>query len=1064
MFWTEEKLGSRLRELAGYRYREQIELEEWQVTEDPEGANGAYPPALDGGRKLRTGEYWTGYDAYLWLHRKVTVPAEWQGKRVVGLFDFGRTGGGNNSGFESLLYLDGKPYQGVDSNHQEVFLEDGAAGSELDFTFRLWSGLNGDGQIIPQEHKIKRAELAYLDESADNLYYTGRAVLGTIKQLPDSRTEKHELLTALNKAFNRLDWSKPGSAAFYASVREAEALLLEALSQMEREHPVTVTAIGHTHIDVAWLWRLTHTREKAARSFSTVLRLMKEFPEYIFLQTQPQLYAYIKQDYPEIYQEIKQRVEEGRWEAGGAMWLEADCNLTSGESLVRQILYGTKFFREEFGVDCKYLWLPDVFGYSWALPQILRKSGIDTFMTTKISWSQYNRMPHDTFRWRGIDGSEVLTHFITTPEGPESGAWYYTYNGLIEPFSVQGIWEQYRDKNLNRELLLSYGYGDGGGGVNREMLEMRRRLDTMPGLPQVKTGRATEYFERLHETIDATEEYVHTWDGELYLEYHRGTYTSQAYNKKMNRKLELLYREAEWLQMLWAAESGQFGQYPADSLLTGWQTILRNQFHDIIPGSSIHEVYQDCRVEYAEAEQLGLAARTAAAEGLVSLEDSTGQIAPEAANPAEAPQGTAYTLFNSAFFTAPRLAVVAHDAEKAVWTDAKGNRLAAQRSGGQWLVQTAAVPAMGSTVIFAADPGSTGAGEPVQTVPFRWQDSTLTTPYYILEWNTDGQLSRVFDRSAAREVLAPGECGNVLQVFEDKPKMFDAWDIDLFYQEKMQVIRDLRSVKLLECGPLQAVLEFVWGYMDSTIIQKVKVYAGSARIDFETYVDWHEQHQLLKAAFPVAVRATEATYDIQFGNVKRPTHWNTSWDYARFESVGHQWADLSERGYGVSLLNDCKYGYDIKDYTMRLSLIKSATSPDRLADQGEHHFTYALLPHEGDWVAAGTVQEAWALNQPLLAVEGAYAAGSGKSLITCDAPNIAIDAVKLAEDGSGCIIRLHEYTGTRSTATVSSDYSTASWQLCDLMERPLDAEPVDGPAIRLEFKPYEIHTVHLTFA
>ncbi|WP_339219086.1 alpha-mannosidase [Paenibacillus sp. FSL H8-0332] len=1094
MFWTEEKLGARLRELESYRYREGITLEDWQVTEDLEGANGAYPPTLDGGRKLRTGEHWTGYDAYLWLHRKVTVPAEWQGKRVVGLFDFGRTGGGNNSGFESLLYLDGKPYQGVDSNHQEVFLEDGAAGRELELTFRLWSGLNGDGQLIPQEHKIKRSELAYLDESTDNLFYTGRAALGTIKQLQDSQIQKHELLTALNKAFNLLDWSRPGSAAFYASVQEAESSLLADLSRLEQEHPVTVTAIGHTHIDVAWLWRLTHTREKAARSFSTVLRLMKQFPEYIFLQTQPQLYAYIKQDYPEIYQEIKERVEEGRWEAGGAMWLEADCNLTSGESLVRQILYGTKFFREEFGVECKYLWLPDVFGYSWALPQILRKSGIDTFMTTKISWSQYNRMPHDTFNWRGIDGSEVLTHFITTPEGPDSGAWYYTYNGLIEPFSVQGIWEQYRDKNLNRELLLSYGYGDGGGGVNREMLEMRRRLDTMPGLPQVKTGRAAEYFERLHETIDATEEYVHTWDGELYLEYHRGTYTSQAYNKKMNRKLELLYRESEWLQMLWAAESGGFGQYPADALLEGWQIILRNQFHDIIPGSSIHEVYQDSRVEYAEAEQLGLAAREAAAAGLVGLTSAgspaahvglptasaegspaaSAVLSPASAEgspavqagltPAETPVQTEYTLFNSAFFTAPRLAAVPHGAENAVWTDAEGNRLTAQRSGGQWLVETSAVPAMGSAVIVAAESGGSEAAQPEPTVPFHWQDSTLTTPYYILEWNASGQLSRIFDRSAEREVLAPGECGNVLQVFEDKPKMFDAWDIDLFYQEKMRIISELRSVKLTEYGPLQAVLEFVWNYMDSTIVQKVKVYAGSARIDFETYVDWHEQHQLLKAAFPVAVRATEATYDIQFGNVKRPTHWNTSWDYARFESVGHQWADLSERGYGVSLLNDCKYGYDIKDHTMRLSLIKSATSPDRLADQGEHNFTYALLPHEGDWVAAGTVQEAWALNQPLLAVEGAYTAGAGKSLITCDAPNIAIDAVKLAEDGSGCIVRLHEFTGTRCTANVSSDYAVSSWQLRDLMERPLDTETMDGPAIRLDFKPYEIHTVHVAFA
>lgn len=1061
MFWTEEKLALRLKELEGYRYREVITLDEWLVTEDQEGDNGVYPSAPEGDKKLRIGDYWTGSDVYLWLHRKITVPAAWQGKRIVGIFDFGRTGGGNNSGFESLLFLDGKPYQGVDSNHQEVFLED-AAGRELDFTFRLWSGLNGDGQLIAQEHRIKQAELAYLDESTDNLYYTGRAALDTFKQLADSQIEKHELLMALNRSFNKLDWSRLGSADFYASVQEAEESLLEALALLEQQHPVTVTAIGHTHIDVAWLWRLTHTREKAARSFSTVLRLMKQFPEYIFLQTQPQLYAYIKQDYPEIYSEIKQRVEEGRWEAGGAMWLEADCNLTSGESLVRQILYGTKFFREEFGVDCKYLWLPDVFGYSWALPQILRKSGIDTFMTTKISWSQYNRMPHDTFQWRGIDGSEVLTHFITTPEAPDSSAWYYTYNGLIEPFSVQGIWDQYRDKNLNRELLLSYGYGDGGGGVNREMLEMRRRLDTMPGLPQVKPGRADDYFERLHETIEGTDQYVHTWDGELYLEFHRGTYTSQAYNKRMNRKLELLYREAEWLQMLLAAETGGYAQYPAESLLAGWQIILRNQFHDIIPGSSIHEVYQDSRLEYAEAEQLGRAALDAAADGLVKLKSPDAASAGEE-DPADTASHKEYTLFNSSLFGGPRLAAVPHSAEIAVWTDAAGNPLAAQRSGSQWLVGVEAVPAMGSVVIRAAQPAASGEN-PEPSVPFTWQDSTLTTPYYILEWNAAGQLSRIYDRKEAHEVLAAGECGNLLQVFEDKPKMFDAWDIDLYYQEKMRVVSDLRSVELTECGPLQAVLKFTWKYMDSSITQKVKVYAGSARIDFETLVDWHEQHQLMKAAFPVAVRATEATYDIQFGNVKRPTHWNTSWDYARFESVGHQWADLSERGYGVSLLNDCKYGYDIKDHTMRLSLIKSATSPDRLADQGEHRFTYALLPHKGDWAAAGTVQEAWALNNPLLAAEGGYAAGNGKSLITCDAPNIAVDAVKLAEDGSGCIVRLHEYTGTRSTANIGSDYSAVSWQLRDLMERPLEVAAVDGPAIRLDFKPYEIHTLHIVFA
>ncbi|WP_150274439.1 alpha-mannosidase [Paenibacillus tepidiphilus] len=1063
MFWTEEKLGARIAELEPYRYRDAVILEEWLGLEDKEGANGVYPPPLEGGAPYRVGDYWTGRNLYLWLQRAVEVPEQWRGRRIVGVFDFGRTGSGNNSGFESLLFLNGKPYQGVDSNHQEVFLEPDTAGTTVDFTFRLWSGLEGGGKPVLQEHRIKRAELACLDEAADNLYYTGRAVLGVSQSLAGSDPLKQELLMALDRAFRLLDWSRPGSDAFYASMQEADALLTAALAAMKQEHPVTVTAVGHTHIDVAWLWRLTHTREKAARSFSTVLRLMKQYPEYVFLQTQPQLYDYIKRDYPEMYEGIKERVREGRWEAGGAMWLEADCNLTSGESLVRQILYGTKFFREEFGVECKYLWLPDVFGYSWALPQILRKSGIDTFMTTKISWSQYNRMPHDTFHWRGIDGSEVLAYFITTPEGPDSSAWYYTYNGLIEPFTVQGIWDQYRDKNLNRELLLAYGYGDGGGGVNREHLEMRRRLDAIPGVPNVKTGRADDYFERLNETISRTDQYVHTWDGELYLEYHRGTYTSQAYNKKMNRKLELLYREAEWLQMLLAAESGSLAQYPGEDFAEGWRIILRNQFHDIIPGSSIREVYEDSRLEYAEAERLGAGAAEAAVMGLTVAVETVS--AEDGATEAVAAQGTKYTLFNSAFFDWRGLvSITGGGAEIQEWRDSSGRLLRSQKLEGEWLIEAPELPMLSAAVITAFDSADGGQAdrEALETA-FIWEDGRLTTPHYIMEWNEAGQLSRLHDREAAREVLAPEECGNVLQVFEDKPKMYDAWDIDLYYQEKKREITDLRSVELLESGPLTAVVQFSWRYMDSSVIQKVKVYAGSRRIDFETLVDWQEQQQLLKAAFPVAVRSTEATYDIQFGNVKRPTHWNTSWDYARFESVGHQWADLSERGYGVSLLNDCKYGYDIKDHVLRLSLIKSATAPDWQADQGEHRFTYSLLPHTGDWIAGRTAEEAWMLNNPLRTIPGALQGEAGRSLLRTDAEGIAIDAVKLSEQGDGCVVRLHDYFGGRRKVTLSSGYNVTSWQVCDLLERPL-ADPVQGNEIELEFKPFEIHTVLVKFS
>ncbi|WP_239619130.1 alpha-mannosidase [Cohnella mopanensis] len=1036
MFWTEEKLTQRLIELEKYRYQDLVKLEEWLFLVDEEQRNGAHPPEQGEWQTVSNGYRWEGRDLYAWLRKKVSVPAEWAGRVALGLFDLGTTGTSHNSGFESLMYVNGVPFQGVDSNHREVFLPDAWVGQEIDICFRLWSGLEGGGEPQIQEHRIRRMDLALLHEAADRLYYLGRAVLETVKQLSDVQPERQKLLKAVNRAFKLIDWSRPGSETFYASVEAAEACLEQEAATWDKSHEVTIRCIGHTHIDVAWLWRLTHTREKAARSFSTVLRLMEKYPEYVFLQAQPQLYEYIKQDYPEIYKQIRERVREGRWEAGGAMWLEADCNLTSGESIVRQILYGTRFFKREFDADCTYLWLPDVFGYSWALPQILKKSGIDTFMTTKISWNQYNRMPHDTFRWRGIDGTEVLTHFVTTPEMPEAAYWWYTYNGQIEPYSVKGIWDSYRDKNVNQELLLSYGYGDGGGGVNRDMLETRRRLDRIPGLPKVTTGRADEYFAKLRETVASTDEYVHVWDGELYLEYHRGTYTSQAFVKRENRKLEQLFREAEWMQTFAALVAGDWSGYSQQSLYEGWKTVLRNQFHDIIPGSSIPEVYADARLEYAEAKRIGQDVWRDGAHAVISADANT------------------WTVFNGSFFARSEPVHIPNGpaADTGRWITTDGAELRAVRDEAGWTVLLEnAKPYSATTIRFEAGGRAAAAEE-----AFAFDGASLTTPHYKIAWNEAGQLMRVYDKAAGREVLAKGERGNVLQVFEDKPKMFEAWDIDLFYQEKRREVQDLRSVELLSCDALSAVVRFEWRYMDSTVIQRMKVYAGSRRIDFETEVDWHEKQQLLKAAFPVDIRATEATYDIQFGNVKRPTHWNTSWDYARFETVGHQWADLSERGYGVSLLNDCKYGHDIKDNVIRLSLIKSATFPDPNADQGRHAFTYSLLPHEGDWVAGRTVQEAWALNQPLTVAAG-QAMQQSKSLLRLDRDNVAIDAVKKAEDADAMIVRLHEFTGARVTVNLSSDYRILSWQETDLMERPLGEVRSDGTIV-FDCSPYEIKT------
>ena len=477
MFLTERKLDRRITEIREYSYREVTALEEFAAREDRQGVvNPEVPTEFEGWNKIHTGDRWSGRDRYLWLHKEITIPESWKGKRAVGIFDFGNTGAGNNSGFEAMCYINEKPYQGVDVNHKEVFFPEELYGKTFRLTFRLWSGLEGGGVPREQEHRINRADLAYLDEKVDDFYYMGMLVLDTVQNLSDTDPVKFELRNALDEACLLIDWAYPGSGEFYESVHQADDLLNEKIDGMKKDSLVKVKCVGHTHIDMAWLWRLKHTHEKASRSFSTVLRMMEMFPEYIFLQTQPQLYEYIKEDFPEIYEEIKKRVKEGRWEVDGGMWVEADCNLTSGESLTRQILIGSKFIKDEFGKDVEYLWLPDVFGYSWALPQILKKSGIDMFMTTKISWNQYNRMPHDTFKWKGIDGSEVLTHFITTPEPwNEPGSWFYTYNGLLTAKTVKGVWDAYSEKEMNQELLIAYGYGDGGGGVNRDLLERRRR-------------------------------------------------------------------------------------------------------------------------------------------------------------------------------------------------------------------------------------------------------------------------------------------------------------------------------------------------------------------------------------------------------------------------------------------------------------------------------------------------------------------------------------------------------------------------------------------------------------
>lgn len=1039
MFYTIDKLRNRIHEIENFRYRDAIELEYFntKINEDKD-INPEIPSEFDG--VLRLGETWKGRDLYIWMKKIVNIPSDWKNKSIVGIFDFGETGAGNNSGFESLFYLDNKPYQGVDSNHKEVFFPEGSAGCDLELLFRLWSGLEGGGVPRDQEHRINRAQVAWLDEKMDDLYYNAMVVLETIQELDQYSSDRVHLTKILNNTFKLVDWSYPGSESFYISAHEASDYLNSEIDKIDKDSVINVTCIGHTHIDVAWLWRLKHTREKCARSFSTVLRLMERYPEYIFLQTQPQLYEYVKNDYPELYEAIKQKVADGNWEVDGGMWLEADCNIPSGESLVRQILVGSRFIKEEFNKDVDYLWLPDVFGYSWALPQILKKSGINTFMTTKISWNQYNRMPHDTFNWRGIDGSEVLTHFITTPEPwSQPGSWFYTYNGRLTPKSVKGVWDAYTDKNITSDLLVSYGFGDGGGGVNREMLEYRRRLDKMPGLPNVKTGKAADYFKCLREKVENTNEYVHTWDGELYLEYHRGTYTSQAYTKMMNRRLELLYRETEWLGAMNSLNIGDWNSYPQTDLTKGWKTILRHQFHDIIPGSSITEVYEDTKVEYKEAEKLALKAQENFKNSLIKEDENS------------------WTVINNANWNRCETVEIKTELEGNFY-DNKGNKLESQRKNGKYTVKVNNVEGTGFKTIKLKVEDIQEGNE-----SFEYSENKIDTPYYELKWNEFGQLTSIFDKENNREVLAKGQRGNVLQMFEDKPMAHEAWDIDIYYQEKMREVTDLQNIELIEVGNLKAVVRFNYKYMNTTISQDMVTYANDRRIDFITNVDWREQKQLLKVAFPVDIRSTMATYDVQFGNVKRPTHWNTSWEMAKFETVAQQWVDLSQRDYGVSLLNDSKYGHDIKDNVIRLTLLKSATHPDPVQDQGEQNFTYSLLPHAGDFIEADTVKAAYQLNQPLRAIEGEIKGNIPTKMFDFNNAYVLVDAIKKAEDENMVVVRFHEYAGSRQEVKIKSDYNIVGWMETNLMEKPIE-ELRNEKDINLIVNPYEIKTIMIKMA
>ncbi len=980
-----DRLKVRLEELVYWRTRESVAVTGWMLDEAP----------------LSLGDPWPDRKGVHRFSANATVPAHWPLEETRLTLDLG------GEALVTLGYPDRAPVSfGVDPYHREFTVEHREIAISAEATAR------GPFGVPMREPRLAAAALLWIDPPVHRLHLLllqvaeASAVLGGHEVVP-------HLLTAAEAALTGLDW--PSDTADYiarvapspqqqriwelpemterpaalnqaqrASVTAAHDGLVARLSDLQKRYPPegALTLTGHAHIDLAWLWPYAETRRKLRRTFHTAIGLMAASADYRFNQSTAQYYAQLAEDDPALLAAIKARAAAGQWETIGGMWVEPDTNMPTGESLARQILYGQRFFEKEFGRRHRVCWLPDCFGFSGALPQLLRQGGIDSFFTIKVNWSETNRIPADLFWWEGLDGSRVLAHTFDNPIGG--------YNGFLGPEAIYHTWRGFRGKTQHDTSLLAIGYGDGGGGTTPEMVEREVQLRDFPVLPRVRWGRVADFFAHAHDR--AAEVPMPVWRGEIYLELHRATLTTQSDVKRLHRQAERALITAETVASL----AHMLGAAAPASLEAQWRLVLKNEFHDILPGSSIHEVYADATAELGSAIAAGKAAQEQALDAIAE----------------QLPKGTGDGLLVVNPSLSPRPIGSGNDT----------------------------VPPLGIAVVPRDSVPAAGLSASTSHIENAVLKATIAA---------DGSIASLIHKPSGREALAGA--GNQLWAYPvDKPRNWDAWDMEGDYAERGEPVTDVESVALIESGPAQAALRVVRRYRASTITQTYRLSANGARLDIETELDWHDRRVLLRTLTPVAVRAERGTFECAYGVVTRPTHQNTSWDQAMFEAAAHRFIDLSEPGFGVALLNNAKYGHNVRGNNLGMSLVRAPVYPDPLADEGKQSFTYALYPHVGDWHEGGVREEAENLNQPLLTRMVSGLARGAVTPITVGGITAAISGLKAAEDGDGLVFRVYEPAGRRGAFAIDAPGWTA--RPVTIMEEPQTRQ---AP---LDLMPFEVRS------